>query len=42
VDFVLAAVVRNSDAIDGVWGAAWLDKAPDFWGFSTMMYILGC
>lgn len=43
VDFVLAAVVRNSDAIDGGFGVRLGSvKPPAFLGdFSTMMYILG-
>ena len=42
VDFVLAAVVRNNDAIDGGFGVRLGSvDAPDFLGdFSTMMYIL--
>jgi branched-chain amino acid transport system permease protein len=43
VDFVLAAVVRNSDTIDGGFGVRLGSvKPPPFLGdFSTMMYLLG-
>jgi len=43
VDFVLAAVVRNNDFIDGGFGVRLgAVKGPAFLGdFSTMMYILG-
>jgi branched-chain amino acid transport system permease protein len=43
VDFVLAAVVRNSDRIDGGFGVRLGSvKPPDFLGdFSTMIYLLG-
>jgi branched-chain amino acid transport system permease protein len=43
VDFVLAAVVRNSDTIDGGFGIRLGSvKGPAFLGdFSTMMYTLG-
>jgi branched-chain amino acid transport system permease protein len=43
VDFVLAAAVRNSDAIDGGFGVRLGSaKPPAFLGdFSTMMYTLG-
>lgn len=43
VDFVLAAVVRNTDAIDGGFGVRLGSvKPPAFLGdFSTMMYLLG-
>lgn len=43
VDFVLAAIVRNTDSIDGGFGVRLGSvKPPEFLGdFSTMMYILG-
>lgn len=43
VDFVLAAVVRNTDSIDGGFGVRLGSvPSPDFLGdFSTMMYLLG-
>lgn len=43
VDFVLAAVVRNNDFIDGGFGVRLGSvDAPEFLGdFSTMMYMLG-